>query len=332
MRVDYGDGWTDWIYVGPEGFSHAAWQPGQNRGSVPFNFGPAVKLSGTEADVASGIRYAVTRGASVINLSLAGSGVTGPIEEALAYARSAGVLVVAAAGNASTSNDEDPTYPASSTLDNVVAVAATDSADNLAWFSNYGVASVDVGAPGVAILSTVLGSNFALSSGTSMATPYVAGLAALIKSVNSSLSYFDMRTIILGTTDLVPDLNGKIGTGGRVNAEQALLVAQGATPIPTPPPEVTPVVEPGTPAEGNQLSIRSRRLTHKILIYGYIKDAQGGSVADSKVHLFCTNVTRQRIRSDNDGYYAFKISRPRQKTRCYVQDPENNRSRKHRVI
>ncbi len=51
VRVDYGDGWTDWIYVGPEGFSHAAWQPGQNRGSVPFNFGPAVKLSGTEADV-----------------------------------------------------------------------------------------------------------------------------------------------------------------------------------------------------------------------------------------------------------------------------------------
>jgi len=51
VRIDYGDGWTDWIYVGPEGLSHAAWQPGQSRGSVPFNFGPAVKISGTEAQV-----------------------------------------------------------------------------------------------------------------------------------------------------------------------------------------------------------------------------------------------------------------------------------------
>jgi len=113
--------------------------------------------SGTTAELAAAIDYAVANGANVINMSLGGTGgfAGDIIDTAIASARAAGVLVVAAAGNTGTNNDVSPFYPASYNRDNIISVAATDQRDVLAGFSNYGAVSVDVAAPGVNIYSTV---------------------------------------------------------------------------------------------------------------------------------------------------------------------------------
>lgn len=132
--------------------------------------------SGTLANVAKGITDAADRGAKVISLSLGGSSSSRTLKNAVNYAIKKGVAVVAAAGNDGSS---DPSYPAY--YDNVISVAATDSNDELADFSNYGD-WVDVAAPGVDIYSTVPGGGYESLSGTSMATPLVAGIAGLLAS------------------------------------------------------------------------------------------------------------------------------------------------------
>lgn len=113
--------------------------------------------SGTTADIIAAIDYATVNGAKVINMSLGGAGgFTGDLtDQAIARANAAGVLVVIAAGNNGTNNDTTPFYPAAYTQPNIIAVAATTQSDALASFSNFGVTSVDIGAPGTSILSTV---------------------------------------------------------------------------------------------------------------------------------------------------------------------------------
>lgn len=282
---------------------------------------------GTEGGVAAGIMYAASRGADVISLSLGGVGESPTIDSAIAYAATQGSLVVAAAGNSSNDNDITPFFPAGSTLDNVIAVAASDSSDGLAYFSNYGLTSVDVAAPGVSILSTVLGTSFAFYSGTSMATPYVSGLAALIKSANPSLGYADLRSIIFSTVDAHPGLQGKISTGGRVNANMAVAISVGATPVPTQTPTPTPAQ--ANPA--NALSIRARALGRSVFVYGYAKDSEGEALSAERIRLVCSNKTHRYVTSDADGYYAFRFTRPRQPTTCYAMDRAKSRSRVVRV-
>src|SRR5262245_18075889 len=109
--------------------------------------------------------------------------------DAVSAARNASRVFVAAAGNNGLDNDQLPTYPASLGLDNVISVAATDRSGALAGFSNYGARSVDVGAPGVEILSTIPGGAYGLNSGTSMATPFVTGAVALVWSKNPTWTY-----------------------------------------------------------------------------------------------------------------------------------------------
>jgi hypothetical protein len=130
-------------------------------------------------------------------------------------------LFVAAAGNDSLNNDTSPFYPASYNLPNIISVAATDQDDNLSWFSNYGPATVDVGAPGLNIYSTSPGMNYQYMHGTSVATPHVAGLAALIWGYNSSLTHIEIKDTILNGVDIKPTLSGKTVTGGRINALNA---------------------------------------------------------------------------------------------------------------
>jgi len=135
---------------------------------------------GPISSVANGITYAADNGAQVINLSLGGTGLADneTLKGAVNYAYSKGCLLVAAAGNCDP-NCYEPLYPAA--YDHVVAVAATDSSDNRASFSNYG-SYIDVAAPGVSIYSTVRNNGYGYKDGTSMATPFVSGLAALIWS------------------------------------------------------------------------------------------------------------------------------------------------------
>lgn len=181
--------------------------------------------------------YAVKNGAKVINASYtypqSCSHVSPSDAEklAIAVARDAGVLVVAAAGNFNCNNDIYAFYPGGHPLDNILSVAATDPLDRrAAAFSNYGRTTVDLGAPGLNIYSTIRQSLTGLDgragynymSGTSMAAPHVSGAAALLWGVHPELSYAEVRDALLLSVDQVPDLLGKVASNGRLNIAAAL--------------------------------------------------------------------------------------------------------------
>ena len=132
---------------------------------------------------------------------------------------------MAAAGNDATNNDLIPQYPASYDVPNVISVAATDSNDDLAGFSNYGATSVDLAAPGVDILSTVHGDTTDFKSGTSMACPHVAGAMALLISVQPNLTPAEAKQILMASIDPVAGLAGKVLTGGRLNLQKLMVGA-----------------------------------------------------------------------------------------------------------
>lgn len=169
--------------------------------------------SGTNDWVANGITYAADNGAKVINMSLGGPSGSQALQDAVNYAWNKGVVVIAAAGNSNTSS---PSYPAY--YPNCIAVAATDSNDARASFSNYGN-WVDVAAPGVAIMSTTLGGGYAKYSGTSMASPHAAGVAALVASQGKT--HTEVRSILENTADKIAG-TGNYWTHGRLNAHRAV--------------------------------------------------------------------------------------------------------------
>jgi len=192
--------------------------------------------AGTTADAISAIEYATMMGARISNNSWGGGAFSQALYDAIQAAGAAGQLFVAAAGNDGVNTDVTPSYPASYDLDNIVSVAATDDNDLLATFSNFGALSVDLGAPGVDILSTVpptttggpprFGGGTTVSydtlSGTSMATPHVAGVAALLLAGNGSLDVSGLKAALLASVDPLPSLAGITVSGGRLNAFRAL--------------------------------------------------------------------------------------------------------------
>ena len=151
--------------------------------------------SGVATDVADGIRYAVARGARVINLSLIGPDRAEVIDEAVAQAERNNAIVVVAGGNQSSNLDTNPLYPASYTRQNVIAVGAADEG-GLASFSNRGGA-VDLAAPGVAITTTTRGGSFGQTDGTSIASPLVAGALAVISAYRPELGAGDVIGALL---------------------------------------------------------------------------------------------------------------------------------------
>ncbi|GAB4531927.1 MAG: hypothetical protein Kow0063_11870 [Anaerolineae bacterium] len=171
--------------------------------------------TGTYEQVAAGIIYATDHGADIINLSLGGSAGSDTLFNAVQYAHSRGRLVVAATGN----NAGPVLYPAAYAA--AMAVAATTSTDQRAWFSNYGP-ETDIAAPGVSIYSTFPGS-YGYLDGTSMATPFVSGLAALIWSFNPDLPRDQVRGVIESSADDLgtPGKDDYFGYG-RINAWRAL--------------------------------------------------------------------------------------------------------------
>ncbi len=199
---------------------------------------------GSAADAVMCLEYAVSMGAKVSNNSYGGEGYSQAMYDAIANARAIGHLFVASAGNFAEDNDIYPAYPASYDLDNVISVAAMDSGDDLAWFSNYGAATVDLGAPGVDVLSTLPGGNYGRKNGTSMAAPHVAGAVALLYGYFPASSYFQIRDRILGTARPVASLLGRTVTGGVLDLKAAL---DRGTPTPTPTrgtPTATPTATP----------------------------------------------------------------------------------------
>jgi len=195
--------------------------------------------TGYISNVVAGVDYASANGARVINASFGSTEFSRSLYDAFRAAGQHGVLTVAAAGNSAQNSDEFPHYPASFRLDTMISVAATTRLDELAGFSNYGIYTVDVAAPGESILSTLPGSTYGVYSGTSMATPHVAGMAALLAAHNPSWTPVQLRQRIVGTTRAVAALDGNAWAGGVVDVGKALSGA--ATVLPPTPPAPTPV-------------------------------------------------------------------------------------------
>ncbi|MFN5062052.1 MAG: S8 family peptidase [Pseudomonadota bacterium] len=235
----------------------------------------------------------------VSNNSWGGGSYSSSLAGAITAARDAGILFVAAAGNSASNNDTSPSYPASYSVSNVIAVASTTSAGTLSSFSNYGATSVHIAAPGSSIVSSYLSNDYAYLSGTSMAAPQVAGVALLVQSVCASLlSVEQVRNAIVGTGQQYGSLDGKVSTSAIVNANGAVIAAQAhcpttstatptvtatfsatatattptatptatntATPVPptaTPLPTVTPSPPPVTPTSAPVFATPTPRVT-----------------------------------------------------------------------
>ena len=213
--------------------------------------------SGSTSDAIKAVAYVTAlkrAGHNVVasNNSWGGSSYSQALGDAISDAAKAGVLFVASAGNSSRNTDTNPSYPGSFQVPNVISVASIDSYGFLSYFSNFGIKSVHIGAPGSNIYSTVRLNGFGTKSGTSMAAPQVAGVAALVQSACSTLSMSEIKTTILSSGVKTTSLSKYTSTGAMVNAAKAVKYAvsncpaPSATPTPTntPDPKVTPTITP----------------------------------------------------------------------------------------
>lgn len=162
------------------------------------------------------------------NNSWGGGGFSQALKDAIDSANDAGILFLAAAGNDAYDNDVTPSYPASYDSNAIMAIASTDRNDNMSGFSQWGLTSVDMGAPGSAILSTVPDGGYDTYSGTSMATPHVTGTAALVWSLNPDLSAVEMKELLMASGDSNASLTGRTVAGTRLNVASALAQANPA--------------------------------------------------------------------------------------------------------
>lgn len=168
------------------------------------------------------ILYAAKNGARLINASWGGGDASQALKDAIDFAYSKGTLFIAAAGNDSSNTDQTPNYPSCLESEGVISVASSAADGSLSSFSNYGRTSVDLVAPGSDVLSTFPNGSWKTLSGTSMATPMVAGVGALILSVNSGLSALDLRNAILNAVVARDTYLESISTSGDLNANLAL--------------------------------------------------------------------------------------------------------------
>jgi subtilisin family serine protease len=198
--------------------------------------------TGSTSDAVNAIEFAIQAKAAfaatgranvrVLSNSWGGTGFSQSLLDEINKANTNGMLFVAAAGNNGTSNDTAPTYPGSYNASNVISVAATDTTDRLASFSNFG-SSVHLAAPGVFILSTTIGNTYSYFSGTSMATPHVSGAAALVLS-SCALNVSALKANLVGNVDVVAALSGLVNTGGRLNVDRSIRACAPSVP-PTAP-------------------------------------------------------------------------------------------------
>ena len=181
--------------------------------------------STTDAAILNAVDYSNAMGMKITSNSWGGGPYSQSLYDLIAEGQALGHLFIAAAGNNGSNTDIGTNYPSGYDLDNIIAVAATDRLDNMASFSNYGLTSVDLGAPGVDTYSCSPGGGYQNLSGTSMATPHVAGAAYLVWTANSFLTAAQVKTALLASADPIPSLTGRTVTGARLNVAEALAEA-----------------------------------------------------------------------------------------------------------
>jgi subtilisin family serine protease len=174
---------------------------------------------GTMADAIAALAYADAQGARITQNSWGGTNPNQALVDAL---EASSALHICAAGNSGNDSDVKPLFPAAYPLSNILAVAATDDKDQLAGFSNYGATTVDVAAPGVNTYSTIPNGEYGTKSGTSMATPHVSGAASLVLTKFPDLTNEQLKDRLMFSTDRLPQLEGKVVSGGRLNLARAL--------------------------------------------------------------------------------------------------------------
>ncbi|MBE2315548.1 S8 family serine peptidase [Solirubrobacter sp. CPCC 204708] len=201
--------------------------------------------SATNSAIASAFDYAGDLGVPVVNASLGGLGTSTTITNVIKAHPN--TLYVIAAGNDDT--DAAAYFPCNANAANVVCVGASDDYDERAYFSNFSATAVDLFAPGVSIYSTIP-NGYGYMDGTSMATPHVAGAAALLASAQPAAGSAELKSALLGSVEVTGTLTGLSLTGGRLDANAALEVVAPAPPAPveTPTPTPTPVAPTPTPA------------------------------------------------------------------------------------
>lgn len=186
--------------------------------------------SGSTSDAIAAIYYAVNNGAQVINNSWGGANYSQALHDALNYAYQHKVFIASAAGNGKNgvgyNTDTTPLFPASYPVPGQAAVAASTDWDNLATFSNFGATSVHVAAPGVSILSSITNNSYRYMSGTSMATPFISGLAAVILREAPNLSGYQIRELMMNSSDYVSSLSSKTQSHGRVDVYGVIMSAK----------------------------------------------------------------------------------------------------------
>lgn len=177
--------------------------------------------SGSLDAAVESIKYATKMGVKVMSNSWGGGGYSEILKNAIQEASDKGIVFTAAAGNHSGNNDETPSYPASYNVPNVISVAAVDNRGSLAYFSCFGRQSVHVAAPGVNIFSSIP-SGYDSWSGTSMATPHVTGVVALLLSQEPNLTPEEVRNRLVKTSKPLAGLKGKVASNGLIDAYFAL--------------------------------------------------------------------------------------------------------------
>lgn len=240
---------------------------------------------GNTADAIEAIVYAQDNGAKILNSSWGGGSYSETLYDVIGQVDQSGLLFVAAAGNDALDTDLSPHYPASFDLENIISVAAIDPYENLASFSNYGLQSVDMAAPGDSVLSTVpasvYGSEFIYMSGTSMAAPHVSGSAALLWSIYPDYDQRQIKSILMNSLRALNTLAGKTVGGGVLDLGTA--IAQPDPGVPADPGDPTDPGEPSDPVNqvpvvnaGEDQAVYYRR---HVDLHGTAEDPDGDSLS-----------------------------------------------------
>ncbi len=257
---------------------------------------------GDTQSAVSAVAYAIEMGATVINNSWGGSSFSQSLKDAVLDANDAGILFVASAGNNSKDNDSAPSYPTSYDVPNVLSVAAIDRLDAIARFSNFGRDSVDIGAPGVDILSTITNSRYAAFNGTSMAAPHVSGAAALLLDDNPGLDAISLKALLTGTSVAIESLASKSVYGARLNIDNALNCDESSDHV--------LLIEPGSNSQvlRDTIYIDEPSVTINIYVHNCVNPTTGASVLLSfdngatTISLFDDGLNNDK--DANDGIYG----------------------------